>query len=287
MVSERLDGLFLVDKPVGYTCQDCLNVLKHSFHFEKIGHTGTLDPFASGLLLVLVGKATKLANYFLIDKTYLATSQVGIQTDTLDYTGKVVLEQPVRITNEQLKESLQFYTGVSFQAVPAFSAKKVNGKKNYELARQGKEVPTRYAQIEISQLSLVRELDSNYTYEFEATVSSGTYIRQLGFDLTNKYHQPSMLTALRRTRISQYRVEDASTLDQVKLEQIIPLEQLFPEWEVLIIKDYLIPLVQNGAVLDQRQIMTEAPFWIETEQGQRLAIYAPVAIYQYKPILIL
>jgi tRNA pseudouridine55 synthase len=212
--------LLLIDKPVDFTSHDVVNVIRKKFNTRRVGHGGTLDPFATGLLIVGVGRATKkLTNIVGLDKTYEATAHLGATTDTYDLTGTIT---PAQIPDSQIPDSQQIeevlknYRGTIEQKAPAFSAKKVKGKKLYELARAGEDVehlrPTK--KVDVTELEI-----TFYEYpilKFRVTCSSGTYIRSIAHDIGQDLGCGAYLTELRRTRIGEHQLEDAKKLDAIQ-----------------------------------------------------------------------
>ena len=214
------EGFYLVDKPSGPTSHAIVAYFRRKSGIKKVGHCGTLDPLASGLLIILVGREfTKQQSLYLKkDKTYLVTAQLGIKTDTYDILGKVVekidREKLVKISKKELKQILKSFTGKIKQTVPIFSAVKIKGQKLYEKARKGEtniELPTR--EVEIRKLKLLEFDKDNNTFKLEVEVSSGTYIRSLINDIGEKLKVGATVTELRRTKIANFHVKKAITLD--------------------------------------------------------------------------
>ena len=209
--------LLLIDKPADFTSHDVVNVIRKKFNTRRVGHGGTLDPFATGLLIVGVGRATKkLTNIVGLDKTYEATAQLGATTDTYDLTGSIIpsSEFPVP-SSDDIENAMKNFRGTIEQKAPAFSAKKVKGQKLYALARRGEDVehlrPTK--KVDVTELEI---LDYNFpTLKFRVTCSSGTYIRSLAHDIGQDLGCGAYLTELRRTRIGEYKLEDAKKLEEI------------------------------------------------------------------------
>lgn len=199
-----LESFFIhLNKPVGLTSQKCLTHFKKKFGFDKVGHHGTLDPFATGLLLVGVNEATKFFQY--VDdscKTYEATLEFGVRTDTLDLTGEILERRSVpSYSLQDIERALSELTGKSSQLPPMYSAVKVGGKKLYELARQGLEIERHAREIEVFELSLLEWRLPRL--KIRATVSRGTYVRVLAEDIAAKLSNVAHLTELTRTRLGQ------------------------------------------------------------------------------------
>ncbi|MFA6099783.1 MAG: tRNA pseudouridine(55) synthase TruB [Patescibacteria group bacterium] len=236
MPETELSELLFIDKPAGITSHDVVDEVRRAYKTRRVGHAGTLDPFATGLLIVAVGKATKTIQQFVgLGKTYEATARLGATSDTYDLTGKIVETQDFASNSKQsnpktpclnvktqdfaslqnIQTALQSFLGGYAQKAPAYSAKKVHGQKLYEMARRGEDVehlrPVK--DINISEIEL---LDYNWPdVTFRVTCSSGTYIRSLAHDLGEKLGCGAYLTALRRTRIGEYKIEDAKKLEDL------------------------------------------------------------------------
>jgi tRNA pseudouridine55 synthase len=209
-----------VDKPAGLTSHDAVQRVRRALRTRQAGHTGTLDPFATGLLVVLVGRATRLARYVESQaKTYLATARLGVRTETDDLTGAVIEERPVEwVSPGQVREALAGFAGEQRQRPPAYSAKHVGGERSYRLARRGKAVEPPETTVMVHRIELVGwELP---LVTFRATVSAGTYLRAIGRDLGERLGVGGHLTALRREAIGGLRVEEAVPLDDVGPEAL-------------------------------------------------------------------
>jgi tRNA pseudouridine55 synthase len=203
--------MLLVDKPPGPTSHDVVAAVRRAFGERRVGHAGTLDPFASGLLLVLVGRATRLARYLEpLDKTYLATARLGVTTDTEDRTGTVTGGAPREVTRQELREAMGALTGQQLQRPPAFSAKHVDGRRSYQLARRGMAMELPAAPVQVHELQLVEH--DGETVVFRTRVGSGTYVRALARDLGTKLGTGAHLLELRRERIGGFNVMEAVPL---------------------------------------------------------------------------
>ena len=216
MTDEQISELLLIDKPAGPTSHDIVDQVRRIYKTRRVGHAGTLDPFATGLLIVAVGKATKdLQRFVGLDKTYEATARLGATSDTYDLTGHITVPGTEYLvpSAENVSQALESFKGGYEQKAPAYSAKKVHGQKLYELARRGEDVehlrPTK--KVDISEIELLDFKWPDVT--FRVTCSSGTYIRSLAHDLGVKLGCGAYLTELRRTRIGEYKVEDAKKLE--------------------------------------------------------------------------
>jgi tRNA pseudouridine55 synthase len=237
------DGVLIVDKEEGETSFSVVRKVKKLLEISKVGHAGTLDPFATGLLLVLVGQGTKLSPYLMAgDKTYLGTLTLGTETDTLDRTGRVTSVKPVpKLDPELVRERAKAFEGETEQTPPSFSALKVQGKRAYSLARKGLPVNLEKRRVRIKEWTVLSvDLPD---VDFRVVCSSGTYVRSLAADLGRALGVGAYLKALRRTAIGPYRVEDAlwsgdmatGLTAETVTQKIIPLRQAlphFPEVEV-------------------------------------------------------
>jgi len=205
-----MNGYFLVDKPIDWTSYDVIRLLKRKFTFEKIGHAGTLDPFASGLLIVLVGSYTKKFDYFqTLEKEYEATMYLGKTTDTYDVEGKIISEYKgkIKIEKSKLLEIFKYFKGEIEQVPPAYSALKIKGRPAYKMARKGETVKLQPRKIFIKKIDLLKtELPKIY---IKVSCSSGTYIRSLAFDIGKKLGYGAYLEELKRTKIGTFKLKDA------------------------------------------------------------------------------
>lgn len=238
-----MDGIINVYKEKGFTSHDVVAKLRGILRMKKIGHTGTLDPAAEGVLPVCLGKGTRLCD-MLTDKTktYRAVLLLGQETDTQDTTGVVQAEYPVHVTEEEVRNAIVSFLGDYMQIPPMYSALKVNGKKLYELARQGKEVerqarPVQILDIQIESIDLPRAT-------FFVTCSKGTYIRTLCYDIGRKLGCGGCMESLLRTRVDRFELKDSLTLSQIEKlrdegrleEAVVPVEGVFLRLPALVTK---------------------------------------------------
>lgn len=222
-----MDGVVFIDKPAGITSHDVVARARHILTNKRVGHIGTLDPFATGLLVVLVGRATRLTQFLTgLEKEYIGNIRLGFATDTADRTGRPIseLQSGLRWTTEQIEAALASLRGEIDQVPPMYSAKKQAGRKLYELARKGEEVqrvPVRVCIHEFEALNPNQEWlrdNSDGTFDFEVRVvcSAGTYIRTLAEDFGKHLNVGAHLAELRRTRVGDFSIDDAQTLEQLK-----------------------------------------------------------------------
>ncbi|MEI6055351.1 MAG: tRNA pseudouridine(55) synthase TruB [Lentisphaerota bacterium] len=209
-------GILLVDKPPEWTSHDVVAFVRKTFRIEKVGHCGTLDPAATGLLILVLGKATKFSQILSgNDKTYECVMRLGIETDSYDMDGKVVYEKDYSaVTEKDIRAAAKKFTGKIMQIPPMVSAKKVGGKKLYELARQGKTIEREPVPIEISSLEITK-IDLPDVY-MTVACSKGTYIRSLCFDIGNILGCGGTLFSLRRTKSGLFCVDNAITLEKLR-----------------------------------------------------------------------
>jgi len=231
-----MDGILIIDKPAGITSHDVVARVRRILQTKRIGHTGTLDPFATGVMVILVGKATRLAQFLDKDaKEYEAVVRFGFETDTGDRTGsqKSEVRSQKSISVEEIEDVLQDFRGEIKQTPPMYSAKKVEGKKLYELARKGIEIERKSVNVKIYELRItnheLREKTDNFgfwTLDFELKIlcSAGTYIRTLAEDIGRKLEIGAHLAELRRTKAGKFAIEKAVTLE--RLEKIIAEKSL-------------------------------------------------------------
>ena len=229
------EGILLVDKPQGITSHDVVSKMRRVFHIKKVGHAGTLDPMATGLLLILIGKATKASQYLMsMDKEYVGTVKLGVLTDSQDADGEITEERPVpALTEAKVKAEMKTFIGDQYQTPPMFSAKKINGQKLYKLARQGKTVEREPRVIHISRFDLMDFALPEFG--FIVGTSKGAYVRTIAHDLGERLGCGGHLNKLCRTAVGQFRIEKASTIEELEAmapstlrKQLIPVIQAVP-----------------------------------------------------------
>ena len=248
-----MNGILLINKPIDYTSRDVVNKLTRILKTKKIGHTGTLDPIATGVLVVCVGNTTKLCELLTSEyKEYIATIKLGIKTDTLDTTGTIIEEKDYNVTEEQIIEVLNSFLGDSIQTTPIYSAVKVNGKKLYEYAREGIEVELPKRNINISNIELLSYKDDEI--KFKTTVSKGTYIRALIDDICTKLNTVGTMSSLIRTKQGQFTLEQTFTLEDIEngKYELISIEKALSEIETITIDEELYNKVKNGSIIPKK-----------------------------------
>ena len=266
-----MNGILLINKPKGCTSRDVINDLVHLFHTKKIGHTGTLDPLATGVMVICIGNHTKLVDLLTsTTKEYIAKIRLGMKTDTGDITGTIVQKEEVNITKDRVEEVLYSFLGESTQTVPIYSAVKVNGKKLYQYARRHEEVelPTRKIIIEEMELLSCNENE----IVFRTVVSKGTYIRSLIEDICTKLGTIGTMEELTRTKQGNFLLEDCSTLEEVKDNKfkLFTKEEVLSTMESIEVDEELYPKITNGAIIAK---MFKKELCAMKYQGQILAIY--------------
>ena len=211
------EGILLVDKPSGITSHDIVDRLRRKLKMKKIGHAGTLDPLATGLMIMLIGKATKVSQFLIsLDKSYEGTFELGVETDSQDADGEVVEQKniPPDLSEDMIRNEMNQFLGDQYQTPPMFSAKKIDGVPLYKMARKGKTVEREPRVIRINELSLRKW--SSPQGEFFMDCSKGTYVRTVFHDLGQNLGCGGHLTSLRRTKINEFSIEGVNTLDEIE-----------------------------------------------------------------------
>ena len=265
-----LSGCLLINKKVGVTSRFEVNEVSHRLHEKKCGHIGTLDPFASGLLVILVGKATKISPFLeRHNKTYIATLKLGQKTDTGDLTGNVIEEKDVpNLSKEDIEKALNSFLGDSKQIPPMYSALKKDGKPLYEYARKGEEVERKARDITIFDIKLISF--SKDVITFAAKVSKGTYIRTLGEDIASKLGTVGHLIELERTMIDNFSVKDAIPSEEATPDKLISIEDMLKDFPSITLRDKMAFKALNGVALELPS--KEKELLIKDENGI-IAIY--------------
>lgn len=251
--NKKMFGFLNIYKPVGMTSHDVVAVLRRLTKIKQIGHTGTLDPFAEGVLPVCIGKATRLIEYLKDDKEYLATVQFGASTNTFDVDGQVVSTSEKKVSHRDVENCLKSFEGEISQLPPIFSAIKVKGKKLYEYARKGEEVEIQPRKVFIEKIEQ-KSFDENLQQaEILIKCSKGTYIRSIAHDLGQKLGCGAHLVKLVRTQAGSFRVEKSVKLDEINVDEnlINPLDVLdLPKIEVI---EEDLSLIKNGMPIKLNQ----------------------------------
>ena len=279
-------GIVCIDKPEGFTSFDVVAKLRGIYETKKIGHTGTLDPMATGVLCVCVGKATKAVELLTVhDKRYVTTMLLGCSTDTGDITGETIDEAPVDLTEDKVKEVILSFVGEYEQIPPMYSAKKVGGRKLCDLAREGKVVERKPVLIKLSDIVIEKINLPEVT--FSVSCSSGTYIRVLCEDIGKKLGVPSTMSYLRRLKVGNFDLDDSFGFDELnnlkeagRLEEsLLKIDDAFSYKRVILPKSFDIPL-KNGAKIEKAFLKEEnvvldenEKYLFYTNDGQFVGIY--------------
>ncbi len=253
-----MEGILIVNKEKGYTSHDIVSIVKKRTN-EKVGHTGTLDPNATGVLPLLIGKATLISKYLIEhDKTYLATLKLGKRTTTADSEGEIIEERKVKnIQTEEVEKVLKSFLGKQIQTPPIYSAIKVKGKKLYEYARQGKndkvDIPKR--EIEIYNIELKEIRNDLKEIVFEVSCSKGTYIRSLCEDIATKLETVGYMSELTRLQVGRFKIQDSIAIEEIKnnstniSKKIITIEKFFENKEKIVLEEVKEKMFLNGVKL--------------------------------------
>lgn len=256
-----MDGILIINKPKQYTSHDVVAKVK-KICGEKVGHTGTLDPMATGVLPLLLGQGTKLSKYLINhDKTYIATIQLGKKTDTLDSEGSILEERIVDgklFNKENVQRVLECQIGKQIQTPPIYSAIKVNGKKLYEYARKGVEVEIPKREIEIYNIELLDINEKDKTIEFRVHCSKGTYIRTLCENIAEKLGTIGYMKELNRVQVGQFNLNQAITVEELEKNKenekflnrhLITVQNFFEKYSIVELKEEKLKLFLNGVQL--------------------------------------
>ncbi len=250
-----MQGILIINKPKGYTSQDVVSKVKKILNIKKAGHTGTLDPLATGVLPIMLGNYTKLSKYLIEhDKTYIAKVKLGEKSSTGDLEGEIIESKEVDeklTTLSNINNVLNSFIGIQKQIPPKYSAIKVNGKKLYEYARDSKEVEIPEREIEIYNIRFIEYI--NHEITFEVSCSKGTYIRTLCENIAEKLGTVGTMTSLVRTKVDRFSIENALTLDElnekIAEEKCISMESIFDNLEKIMLDSRKKELFLNGVML--------------------------------------
>ena len=272
-----MNGILLVDKPAGWTSSDVVIKLKGILHQRRIGHSGTLDPMATGLLVVFVGRATRAVEFAEThSKRYIAGLRLGDVTDTQDITGNIISHKNVYITKERLNEVLRNFTGDIVQIPPMYSAIKVNGQRLYKIARSGGEVERKGREINISALSVIGKDGEDYI--LDVSCSKGTYIRTLCHDIGEALGCGGCMSSLRRIEAGNFSIENAHTLDEIKEKAaageteklLLPVDALFSSLSALTVGEESEKRIRCGS--DCKIKAADGEYRVYSESGEFLML---------------
>ena len=280
MAINKYNGLINIYKETGFTSNDVVAKLRGILHQKKIGHTGTLDPDAVGVLVVCLGTGTKLVEMLTDhDKEYIAVVRLGVTTDTQDMSGNILSEEEVHVSRQELHEAAQAFVGDYDQIPPMYSAIKQGGKKLYELAREGIEVERKPRKVHISALTILDDthLESDNLFTIEVKCSKGTYIRTLCHDIGLRLGCGASMQHLTRTRVGAFTLESALTLSQVeklrdedKLDTVIKSpEYIFRDLDRIHVKDSARALLENGNSFRKDNVLNEDPEGVNDKEYEK------------------
>lgn len=273
-------GVLIVNKPEGPTSHDIVNKIRRLYATKKVGHTGTLDPMATGVLVVLIGRAAKACEYSLSDrKRYTATLRLGIETDTEDTTGNILKEYPVTVTDEDVKAALSSFQGKIKQVPPMYSALKVGGKKLCDIAREGGTVEREAREIEVFDISATHVEGNDYRLEVEC--SAGTYIRTLCADIGKSLGCGGAMASLERSAACGFSINDAHTVEEIdalsaeeRLALLRPVEEIFYELDAVKLPAFYERLFRSGCEIYLKKAkLPECPV------GTRLRVLDSIGIF--------
>ncbi len=277
------NGLILADKPTGFTSFKAAAVIRRIYGTKRVGHTGTLDPLATGVLPILIGRATRLSSYVLeADKRYIAGIRLGLTTDSLDITGEITSQNEVNVSESQLAEALNRFTGTYDQIPPMYSAIQVNGKRLYDLARQGKEVEREPRTVTVHSLELLSREGDDFTVEVHC--SKGTYIRSLADDIGKYLGCGATVTSLRRINAAGFSIDRCFTLEQIEADPegcLMSPDMAVPQFRSITVAPTQSVRFINGAALSVDRLR----FVDNAQDGELFKIYSDgefLGLSQYK-----
>ena len=282
-----MNGIIVIDKPKDYTSRDIVNIVSKKLNTKKVGHTGTLDPLATGVLVLPIGRALKVSELLTSNaKEYIAEVILGYETDMLDITGTEIKRNIPSVTKEELLKVLKSYIGKYNQEVPLYSAVKVGGRKLYEYARSGTPVIPPSKEVEVYSLELISDLKHiNGAVEFtiRCEVSKGTYIRSLIRDIAYSLNTYGTMKNLIRTRQGIFTLKDAYTLKDIEENnyKLLSIKECLPNIKTTVIEEPLLTKVKNGMVLDK--FFKENMSLLLDKEGKEIAIYIASGDNKVKP----
>ena len=282
-----MNGIIVIDKPKDYTSRDIVNIVSKKLNTKKVGHTGTLDPLATGVLVLPIGRALKVSELLTSNtKEYIAEVILGYETDMLDITGTEIKRNIPSVTKEELLKVLKSYIGKYNQEVPLYSAVKVGGRKLYEYVHSGTTVIPPSKEVEVYSLELISDLKHiNGAVEFtiRCEVSKGTYIRSLIRDIAYSLNTYGTMKNLIRTRQGIFTLKDAYTLKDIEENnyKLLSIKECLPNIKTTVIEEPLLTKVKNGMVLDK--FFKENMSLLLDKEGKEIAIYIASGDNKVKP----
>ena len=278
-----MNGIIVIDKPKDYTSRDIVNIVSKKLNTKKVGHTGTLDPLATGVLVLPIGRALKVSELLTSNtKEYIAEVILGYETDMLDITGTEIKRNIPNVTKEELLKVLKSYIGKYNQEVPLYSAVKVGGRKLYEYARSGTPVTPPSKEVEVYSLELIN-IKGAVEFTIKCEVSKGTYIRSLIRDIAYSLNTYGTMKNLIRTRQGIFTLKDAYTLKDIEENnyKLLSIKECLPNIKTTVIEEPLLTKVKNGMVLDK--FFKENMSLLLDKEGKEIAIYIASGDNKVKP----
>ena len=282
-----MNGIIVINKPKDYTSRDIVNIVSKKLNTKKVGHTGTLDPLATGVLVLPIGRALKVSELLTSNtKEYIAEVILGYETDMLDITGTEIKRNIPSVTKEELLKVLKSYIGKYNQEVPLYSAVKVGGRKLYEYARSGTPVIPPSKEVEVYSLELISDLKhikGAVEFTIRCEVSKGTYIRSLIRDIAYSLNTYGTMKNLIRTRQGIFTLKDAYTLKDIEENnyKLLSIKECLPNIKTTVIEETLLTKVKNGMVLDK--FFKENMSLLLDKEGKEIAIYIASGDNKVKP----
>ncbi|MFR5984802.1 MAG: tRNA pseudouridine(55) synthase TruB [Bacilli bacterium] len=282
-----MNGIIVINKPKDYTSRDIVNIVSKKLNTKKVGHTGTLDPLATGVLVLPIGRALKVSELLTSNtKEYIAEVILGYETDMLDITGTEIKRNIPSVTKEELLKVLKSYIGKYNQEVPLYSAVKVGGRKLYEYARSGTPVIPPSKEVEVYSLELISDLKhikGAVEFTIKCEVSKGTYIRSLIRDIAYSLNTYGTMKNLIRTRQGIFTLKDAYTLKDIEENnyKLLSIKECLPNIKTTVIEEPLLTKVKNGMVLDK--FFKENMSLLLDKEGKEIAIYIASGDNKVKP----
>lgn len=242
-------GVLIIDKDKGITSRDVVNIISKKFGIKRVGHTGTLDPIATGVLVICVNEATKVIEFITSDeKEYVACVKVGLLTDTLDVTGNIIKENDKIVEENQLRSVLESFCGEYLQEVPLYSAVRVKGKRLYDYARSNEIVELPKRMVNIKEIELLDFTPKEF--KFRVVVSKGTYIRSLIRDIGDRLNVLCTMSELRRTRQGIFKIDDAVSVCDVDINDMMSIDESLSNYHKIIVDDDTSKKVRNGVKIE-------------------------------------
>ena len=245
-----MNGIIVVNKEKGYTSRDVVNIVSKTLKTKKVGHTGTLDPIAEGVLVLCIGKCTKLCDYLTSEyKEYIAEFKLGYETDTLDNTGSVIKTSKKSVNKKEIINAIKSFIGEYNQVVPKYSAVKINGKKLYEYARNNIDIDLPSRKVDIKNIEII---NIDEIIKIKCTVSKGAYIRSLIRDIGEYLGTYATMISLIRTKQGEYKIEDSYKLEDIKNNnyKLINVDEIFNKYKKINVDDKMYKKISNGVLID-------------------------------------